>query len=80
MDEDIDLRDFNGRCRLFPLPGTNTVIREFSEQYGIPFEASRGGAETMYPEYQKKLKQMTIPRPKVFDVKFAREHPKETKP
>jgi len=62
------------------LPGTNTVIREFSEQYGIPFEASRGGAETMYPEYQKKLKQMTIPRPRVFDVKFAREHSKESKP
>jgi len=56
------------------------VIREFSEQYGIPFEASRGGAETMYPEYQKKLKQMTIPRARVFDVKFAREHPKESKP
>jgi len=59
------------------LPGTNTQLREFSEEYGIPFEATRGGAETMYPEYQKKLKQMTIPRPKVFDTKFAREHPNQ---
>ena len=58
------------------LPGTNTIIREFSDQYGVPFEATRGGAETMLPEYQKKLKQMAIPRPRVFETKFAREHPK----
>jgi hypothetical protein len=56
------------------LPGTNTVIHEFPDEYGVPFEATRGGAETMYPEYQKKLKQMTIPRAKVFEAKFAREH------
>jgi len=56
------------------LPGTNTQIREFSEQYGIPFDATRGGAETMYPEYQKKLKQMAIPHPKTFEAKFEREH------
>ena len=54
---------------------SNTVVKEFSESYGIPWEATRGGAETMYPEYQKKLKTMTIPRPKVFDTKFEREHP-----
>ncbi len=58
------------------LPGTNTVIREFSDEYGVPFEASRGGAETMYPEYRKKLKQMVIPRAKVFDVQFEQEHAK----
>jgi hypothetical protein len=57
------------------LPGTNQIVKEFSESYGVPFEASRGGAETMYPEYQKKLKTMTIPRPKVFESKFQREHP-----
>jgi hypothetical protein len=28
----------------------------------------------MYPEYRKKLKTMVIPRPAVFDTKFAREH------
>ena len=59
------------------LPGANPLIREFSEQYGIPFEATRGGAETMYPEYQKKLKLMAIPRPKIFETKFAREHPQQ---
>jgi len=62
------------------LPGANTLLGEFSEQYGIPFEATRGGAETMYPEFQKKLKQMTIPRPKTFDAKFAREHPQGKQP
>jgi len=56
------------------LPGANTVIREFPDEYGVPFEATRGGAETMYPEYQQKLKQMAIPRAKVFEAKFAREH------
>ena len=52
------------------------MIREFSQEYGVPFEASRGGAETMYPEYRKKLKQMEIPRAKVFDVQFEQEHKK----
>jgi len=56
------------------LPGANTVIREFPDEYGVPFEATRGGAETMYPEYERKLKQMAIPRAKVFEAKFAREH------
>jgi hypothetical protein len=56
------------------LPGTNEVIKEYSTEYGIPYEATRGGAETMYPEYRKKLKTMVIPRPAVFDTKFAREH------
>ena len=37
------------------LPGTNPNLREFSEWYGLPFEATRGGAETLYPEYHKKL-------------------------
>jgi hypothetical protein len=60
------------------LPGTNTVIKEFPNEYGIPFEATRGGAETMYPEYQKKLRQMVIPEAKVFEEMFAREHSKET--
>jgi len=56
------------------LPGTNNVLTDYSVDYGIPFEATRGGAETMYPEYQKKLKTMTIPRPKIFDSMFEREH------
>ncbi|HEX4274483.1 MAG TPA: hypothetical protein VHZ74_03965 [Bryobacteraceae bacterium] len=38
------------------LPGTNTFLTEFGERYGVPFEATRGGPETMYPEYRNKLK------------------------
>ena len=40
------------------LPGTNTFLTEFPHRYGIPEEAARGGAETMYPEYQLKLKKL----------------------
>ena len=43
------------------LPGTNTFLREFSSRNGVPYEASRGGAETMYPEYMLKLKNMPAP-------------------
>jgi hypothetical protein len=57
------------------LPGENTLLPEFPEQYGVPLEAARGGAETMYPEYQKKLRTMEIPRAKAFERKFEREHP-----
>jgi hypothetical protein len=44
------------------LPGENQQIKEFSEQFGIPYQAARGGGETMYPEYRKKLKTMAIPK------------------
>jgi hypothetical protein len=39
------------------LPGTNPYLKEFSNWYGIPYEATRGGAETMYPEYRSKMPQ-----------------------
>ena len=39
------------------LPGTNPYLSEFANWYGIPVEATRGGAETMYPEYRQQLKQ-----------------------
>jgi hypothetical protein len=45
------------------LPGTNTFVREFSQRYGVPFEATRGGPETMYPEYRKKLTGAVAKRP-----------------
>ena len=38
------------------LPQTNPFLNEFSNRFKIPFEATRGGAETMYPEYMQKLK------------------------
>src|SRR5215467_7811704 len=34
----------------FHLPGKNPYLNEYGEKYGIPIEATRGGAETMYPE------------------------------
>lgn len=42
------------------LPGTNrALLREFALEHGLPFEATRGGAETLYPEYMEKFKTMT---------------------
>ncbi len=38
------------------LPGKNPLTGELFKTYGIPREAALGGAETMYPEYRKKLK------------------------
>ena len=43
------------------LPGTNPFLAEFSQRFGVPEQAARGGAETMYPEYRTKLK--TFPKP-----------------
>jgi len=37
------------------LPGTNVFLKEFPQKYGIPEQAARGGAETMYPEYRLRL-------------------------
>jgi hypothetical protein len=41
------------------LPGANRSLDEFADRHGVPREAARGGAETMYPEYRKKLKGAT---------------------
>jgi hypothetical protein len=40
------------------LPGTNDQLREFADRVHLPFEATRGGRETIYPEYQATLKQL----------------------
>jgi hypothetical protein len=34
------------------LPGENEFLSEFPERFGVPADAARGGAATMYPEYQ----------------------------
>jgi hypothetical protein len=34
------------------LPGTNAWLQGFAEEYGLPFEITRGGKVTTYPEYQ----------------------------
>ena len=46
------------------LPGTNAFLHEFADTHHLPFEATRGGAETTYPEYQLKLQQMMAAAPK----------------
>ena len=40
------------------LPGTNTFLHEVANWYGLPYEATRGGAKTLYPEYRN-----TMPKP-----------------
>jgi hypothetical protein len=43
------------------LPGTNQWLAQYPAKYGIPVEAARGGAETMYPEYILKMAKMPQP-------------------
>lgn len=40
------------------LPGKNPFVSEFANKYGIPLAATLGGAETMYPEFRHKMKEM----------------------
>jgi hypothetical protein len=40
------------------LPGANPQLREFAARMGLPFEATRGGRDSTYPEYQLKLQKM----------------------
>jgi len=37
------------------LPGTNKDAETFANAYGLPLEAAYGGAQTIYPEYRKRL-------------------------
>jgi len=41
------------------LPGKNPYLREFADRYGLPIDPTRGGADTAYPEYARKV----TPRP-----------------
>lgn len=40
------------------LPGENPYLTEASENLGIPFEATMGGPETMFPEYRETLRRL----------------------
>ena len=40
------------------LPGQNPFVAEYAHKIGVPVEATLGGAETMYPEYRKKIKEL----------------------
>jgi len=44
--------------------GQNPSLDEFSTKFGIPFDATRGGAETQYPEFLDKMKTMAAAKPK----------------
>jgi len=46
------------------LPGKNPFIKDFSNKFGLPFEAVFGGAETTYPEYMPKLEEMMRKQPR----------------
>ena len=41
------------------LPGQNPFIADFAKRHGLPFEATRGGAATMYPEFLKRMQVST---------------------
>jgi hypothetical protein len=43
------------------LPGQNPFVGELTRYYNLPQETVLGGAETMYPEYRKKLKSYVPP-------------------
>ena len=40
------------------MPGANTFLTEFAVKHDLPPQATMGGAETMYPEYRKKLRSL----------------------
>ncbi len=40
------------------LPGENPLIAEFRQKLGVPVPAAQGGAESLYPEYEQKLRDM----------------------
>jgi hypothetical protein len=43
------------------LPDANPFLREFAEWYGLPYDATRGYAEALYPEYRKKITEYKPP-------------------
>ena len=45
------------------LPGTNPFLHEVADWYGLPAEATRGGPDTMYPEYRKRMGKPANPPP-----------------
>jgi glyoxylase-like metal-dependent hydrolase (beta-lactamase superfamily II) len=45
------------------LPGTNPYMTEFAKRHGIAVDATRGGAETMYPDFRTKGRTQAAARP-----------------
>jgi hypothetical protein len=44
------------------LPGQNPQIAEFAEKWGVPPDAARGGARTLYPEYMAEIRKWVATR------------------
>jgi hypothetical protein len=42
------------------LPGENPFLSEFAAKHHLPIDAVLGGAETMYPEFQVKMKNLPV--------------------
>jgi hypothetical protein len=42
------------------LPGENPFVNEFTEKHNIPLDAVLGGADTMYPEYRRRLEPVYV--------------------
>ena len=40
------------------LPGENPYLAEFAEAVRLPLEAVRGGVNTLYPEYEERLREL----------------------
>jgi hypothetical protein len=49
------------------LPGTNPFLHEVADWYGLPIKATRGGAETMYPEFRQTMGKPEKPAPEKCD-------------
>ena len=43
------------------LPGENPYLTEAAFKVKLPLEGWRGGAETLYPEYRKKIRATYVP-------------------
>ncbi len=54
------------------LPGTNPFLHEVADWYGLPYDATRGGAETLYPEYRKKMDKPEHPQGSLRAILFLR--------
>jgi cyclase len=45
------------------LPGKNPFMKDFSNKFGLPFDAIWSGAESTYPEYMSKIESGVFPKP-----------------
>ena len=45
------------------LPGKNPFMKDFSDKFGLPFDAIWAGAESTYPEYMSKIAAGSYPKP-----------------